>query len=258
MQDRPDETRGTAAWTEDRGATTDEAKAEDRSRFGETAEKETWSPGGGDVSSSASPVGEGSNTPVGDEPSTFRSWESQQDMGGQTWGDSRLLGESKWALGAGAAGAIGLVGLLFAWWKRRQTRQTRMERVRHALLAAAADAGEHLPRAIGKAAGKADSPLLPLALLPIALLLRSQGGRAEKASEELLKPLKLEDRSRRLARDTAKLVETEGRRWIRENDPNRSRGLGWTPWLVGIPALAGGAYYAYRWWMGSGEDYSTV
>jgi hypothetical protein len=258
MQDRPDETRGTAARPQDRGMTTDEAETEERSRLGETGGKETWSPGGDDFSSSASPVGEGSNTPVGDEPSTFRSWESQQDMGGQTWSDNLPMGESKWALGAGAAAAVGFVGLLFAWWKRRQARHTRMERVREALLDAAAEAGEHLPKAIGKAAAKSDSPLLPLAMLPVALLLRSQGGRAEKASEELLRPLKLEDRSRRLARDTAKLMETEGRRWIRENDPNRNRGWGWTPWLVGIPALAGGAYYAYRWWTGSGEDYGTM
>src|SRR5689334_2871986 len=40
------------------------------------------SPGGSDFSSSAAPIGQGSNTPVGDEPDSFQSWDARQPAPG--------------------------------------------------------------------------------------------------------------------------------------------------------------------------------
>src|SRR3954468_15821659 len=45
-------------------------------------QQQTRSPHGSDFSSSAAPVGQGSNTPVGGEPDTFQEWDARQPAPG--------------------------------------------------------------------------------------------------------------------------------------------------------------------------------
>jgi CBS domain-containing protein len=253
--DRPNEARGTSTRQSDLGISTDESELEERSRLSSdpaSGPSETWSPKGDDFSSSDAPIGQGSNTPVGDEPTSFRDWNDQYGESPSRGVASMLPSMDQgvsWGAGAGIVAAIG--GLIYAWWRRRQARRSRVDQLRDTLMAAGLSAGADLPKKIGHAAGKAQSPWLPFALLPLALLLQSQGRRGERASKEMLKPLKLEDRSVRLAREASKLVEKRGRHWIRENDPTASHGWSWTPWLVALPVAGGGAYLAARKLMGS-------
>jgi len=151
--------------------------------------------------------------------------------------------------GMAASAAVG--GLTYFWWRRRQARQTRAARMRAMLLGLGASAGDELPRMIGQAAAQSKSAWLPLMLLPIGLWLRERGKEGERASEELLKPLNLEKRSERLARQGTDLLDMYRRQVVKEVDPNHRRGWGWTPWLFGA-ALAGSGYWAYRQgWIGS-------
>ena len=114
-----------------------------------------------------------------------------------------------------------------------------------------ASAGGELPRMIGQAAAQSKSAWVPLLLLPIGLWLRERGKEGERASEQLLKPLNLERRSERLARQGTDLLDAYRRRMIREVDPNHGRGWSWTPWILGT-AAAGSAYWAYRQgWIGT-------
>jgi len=136
-------------------------------------------------------------------------------------------------------------GLAYAWWRRRQAQQTRTAKMRATLMALGASAGGELPRMIGQAAAQSKSAWLPLALLPIALWLRERGKEGERASEQLLRPLDLDKRSSRLARQGTDMLEAYRRRLIDEVDPNQQQGMSMMPWLFG-GALAGGAYWAYR------------
>ena len=229
------------------------------------AAPDTWSPGGDDFSSSASPIGDGSNTPVGNEPTSFESWDARhKDSVRDQYESSGLF---DWAGGtfgllSGATGgglaALTLGGLLFAWWRRRQARRSRMAQLQRSLVTAglaastwATKAG--VPKAVGRAAGQTQSPWLPFALLPIALWLRSRGRQGKRAGDQMLEPLKLEDRGKRLARQTAKVVEKEGRRLIRENDPIEDRGSSRWPWLLTLPVLGGAAYVGRRWMSSNGS-----
>jgi CBS domain-containing protein len=149
------------------------------------------------------------------------------------------------------AGTLG--ALLFSWWQRRR-RKSRLERVRDMLLDLSMEYGSGLPRVVGETVGKSRSPLLPFMLLPLALYLRNRGGKAEDFGDDLLKPLKLEDRGHLLARQGAKQLEQYGRRWIGEiekRDPTQDHGWGWTPWLIAVPALGGAAYFG-RQYLGRG------
>jgi CBS domain-containing protein len=253
--DRPNEPMRTPTRQSDRGISTDESTLEERSRLTSdpaSRPSETWSPEGDDFSSSDAPIGQGSNTPVGDEPTSFRKWDDQYGESPSRGLTSMLPSMEQgvsWGAGAGIAAAIS--GLIYAWWRRRQAHRSRVNQLRDTLMAAGLSAGADLPKKLGQAAGKAQSPWLPFALLPLALLLQSQGRRGERAGKEMLKPLKLEDRSVRLAREASKLVEKRGRHWIRENDPTVSHGWGWTPWLVALPVAGGGAYFGARKLMGS-------
>jgi len=151
--------------------------------------------------------------------------------------------------GMAATAAVG--GLTYFWWRRRQARNTRAARMRAMLFDLSASAGGELPRMIGQAAAQSKSAWLPLLLLPIGLWLRERGKDGERASDELLKPLNLEKRSERLARQGADLLDSYRRRAVKEIDPNHGRGWGMTPWLLGS-AAAGGAYWAYRQgWVGA-------
>jgi CBS domain-containing protein len=151
--------------------------------------------------------------------------------------------------GMAAAATVG--GLTYFWWRRRQARNTRTARMRAMLMDLSASAGGELPRMIGQAAAQSKSAWLPLVLLPIGLWLRERGKEGERASEELLKPLNLEKRSERLARQGTDMLDAYRRRMIREVDPNAGRGWGWMPWILGATAASGG-YWAYRQgWVGS-------
>jgi len=209
------------------------------------ARRETQTPGGSDFSSSAAPFGEGSNTPVGDEPDNFRAWDADQPAPGETNGSGRSMVQMASASG-GLLTALAAGGVAFALWKRRQRKHTRYERAREALMMAALPAAAELPRMIGRAAAKSPSPWLPFVLLPIGLWLRERGKAGERASEQLLEPLELESRSKRLARQGGQMLEDYSSRWMREFDPSARRGWSWTPFVL-TGATAGGAYAAYRW-----------
>jgi CBS domain-containing protein len=220
---------------------------------------ESRSPTGHDFSSSAAPAGVGSNTPVGAEPNSFSQWDSHQAEPGQGIGDSSMIASmpSLPSLG-GMAATVAAGGLAYAWWQRRKARQTRSARMRAALMALGATAGAELPRMIGQAAAQSRSAWLPLALLPIGLWLRERGKEGERASEQLLQPLKLAKRSEQLTRQGADLLDAYRKRIVREIDPNYGRGWGWMPWLLG-GAAAGGAYYAYRQgWIGQAMHADTL
>ena len=204
---------------------------------------ESRSPGGAEFSSSAAPAGLGSNTPVGGEPSSFRDWDSRQpdlESGSSMMG---MMPSMASAGGLAATAAVG--GLTYFWWRRRQARNTRAARMRAMLMDLSSSAGGELPRMIGQAAAQSKSAWLPLLLLPIGLWLREKGKDGERASEELLKPLNIDKRSERLARQGTDLLDAYRRRMLAEVDPNQNRGWGVKPWLLG-GALAGGAYWAYR------------
>jgi CBS domain-containing protein len=210
---------------------------------------ESRSPGGADFSSSAAPAGQGSNTPVGAEPESFRSWDSHQPDPGTHDASTDMMPSLTTAGGMAAAATIG--GLTYFWWRRRQARNTRAARMRAMLMDFGASAGGELPRMIGQAAAQSKSAWIPLLLLPIGLWLRERGKEGERASEELLKPLNLEKRSERLARQGSDLLDAYRRRMVREVDPNAGRGWGMTPWVLGT-AAAGSAYWAYkRGWIGN-------
>jgi CBS domain-containing protein len=213
---------------------------------------ESDSPSGSDFSSSAAPAGVGSNTPVGAEPDRFREWDSDQDApGSATAGATMMPSMPSYSTMAGMAATATVGGLTYLWWRRRQARRTRAARMRAMLMALGASAGGELPRMIGQAAAQSKSAWLPLALLPIGLWLRERGKEGERASAELLRPLDLDKRSERLARQGAELLDAYRRRLVRDVDPNQDRGWGWMPWLFGT-AMAGGAYWAYRrGWIGA-------
>ena len=229
---------------------------------------ETTNPTGSSFTSSADPIGEGSNTPVGNEPSDFRSWDARQPDPGQTgasswlpsswlpssWNVEQTTGLSSRSLGGLLA--VGTLGaLIYAWWQRRR-RKSRLERIRDTLIDLGMGYGSGLPRVVGETVGKSRSPWLPFVLLPLALYLRNRGGKAEKLGEDLLEPLDLEDRGHTLAKLGARQLEQYGRRWIGEvekRDPTQDRGWGWTPWLVAVPALGGAAYFG-RQYLGQGAS----
>src|SRR5438270_198988 len=88
------------------------------------------------------------------------------------------------------------------------------------------------PRAqSGQAGTQSRSPWLPFLLLPIALWLRERGKAGAQASEQILEPLELDRRSRRLARQGGDMLEDYSQRWIRQVDPTAQHGWGWTPFL---------------------------
>lgn len=237
---------------------TERFQAADATTPGTGAAPDTWSPRGDNFSSSASPIGDGSNTPVGNEPTSFESWDARhkdsardqyESSGPFDWA-GRAFGLLSGAPGGGLA-ALTIGGLLYAWWRRRQARQSRIAQLQRSLVTAGLAAGSWatragVPKAVGRAAGQTRSPWLPFALLPIALWLRSQGRQGQRAGDQMLEPLKLEDRGKRLARQTAKVVEKEGRRLIRENDPIEDRGSSRWPWLLTLPVLGGAAYVGRR------------
>jgi len=209
---------------------------------------EARTPGGADFSSSAAPAGIGSNTPVGGEPDAFRNWDSHQAEPGMGTSDTGMMPSLTTIGGMAAAATVG--GLTYFWWRRRQARNTRAARMRAMLMDLGVSAGGELPRMIGQAAAQSRSAWLPLLLLPIGLWLRERGKEGERASEELLKPLNLEKRSERLARQGTDMLDAYRRRMVQDIDPNAGRGWGMMPWLLGA-AAAGGGYYAYtQGWIG--------
>ena len=232
------------------GATTTQRRSSSGSaNTGAGSHVESRSPDGDDFSSSAAPAGQGSNTPVGAEPDAFRNWDSRQPDPGMHDGSTEMAASLTTVGGMAAAATVG--GLTYFWWRRRQARNTRAARMRAMMMDLGASAGGELPRMIGQAAAQSKSAWIPLLLLPLGLWLRERGKEGERASEQLLKPLDLEKRSERLARQGTDLLDAYRRRMVREVDPNAGRGWGWTPWILGAGA-AGSAYWAYRQgWLGN-------
>jgi CBS domain-containing protein len=207
---------------------------------------ETRSPSGSDFSSSAAPAGLGSNTPIGDEPSGFQNWDARQaEPGTGTDSGSMMPSMPSLATIGSIATSATVGGLAYAFWRRRQAQQTRSARMRAALMGLGASAGGELPRLIGQAAAQSKSAWLPLAILPVALWLRERGKAGEEASAQLLQPLNLERRSEQLARQGTDLLDQYRKQLVRDIDPNKNTGFGWTPWILG-GAVAAGAYAAYR------------
>ena len=226
------------------GPTTSQRRSSSRSTGSDAGSHvEPRSPGGADFSSSAAPAGRGSNTPIGGEPDSFRNWDSHQPDPGAHDAGTDMVPSLTTMGGLAAAATVG--GLTYFWWRRRQARNTRTARMRAMLMDLGASAGGELPRMLGQAAAQSKSAWLPLLLLPIGLWLRERGKEGERASEELLKPLNLEKRSEKLARQGTDLLDAYRRQMIREVDPNAGRGWGWTPWILGT-AAAGSAYWAYK------------
>jgi CBS domain-containing protein len=209
-----------------------------------TGQRDARSPGGSDFSSSAAPIGQGSNTPVGDEPDSFQSWDAQQPAPGMA--DDRQGMVPMLSAAGGLIAAIVAAGLGYGWWRRRQARRSRYARLQRLLMSTGLSMGKDVPRMLGKAAAQSRSPWLPFLMVPIALWLRERGRAGAQASEQLLEPLNLDRRSQRLARQGGDLLEDYSRRWVRQVDPNARRsGWGWTPLLL-TGASAGGSYLAYR------------
>jgi CBS domain-containing protein len=116
---------------------------------------------GSSYTASGTPVGLGSNTPVGDEPSSFRTWEEEEVPQESFW--------SRWGawLTPAVVGVAGLLGYL--WWRRRQERRGPLGRARGAL----ETVGESV-EPIWDAARERRRGLwlAPLAALPLILYLR--------------------------------------------------------------------------------------
>ena len=208
-----------------------------------------------EFTSSAAPVGEGSNTPVGAEPSSFQQWNAEHpeatrdDVYGESSGGMLgMMGQAgPWGGGLAVAAVIG--GLIYSWWRRRQAQRTPIAQLRRAARQAGLSAMDTLPQKLGQAAGRSSSPWLPFLMVPVALLLRSQGNKGARASEELMGELKLDQKSKDLARQASKAVEKKAPTLIREKAAvvdSGSGGAGLSPWMLAVPAIAGGGYYAYQ------------
>jgi len=213
-----------------------------------TGHHDTRSPRGNDFSSSAAPIGQGSNTPVGDEPNSYEDWDARQPAPGtHDAGMMSYLQPNRGFLQSfgGLLATLFVGGLAFAWWRRRQARKTRYAKLQQMLMTAGFAAGGELPRMIGQAAAQSRSAWLPFLLLPIGMWLRERGKAGQHASDELLEPLDLERRGSRLARQGSDAFETYTRRFLRDVDPGASHGWSWTPILF-TGAVASGGYYAYR------------
>ncbi|MCC6179142.1 MAG: CBS domain-containing protein [Chloroflexi bacterium] len=238
-------------------------------------------PGGSNLGrdrSSSVPAGGGSTAPDGDAPYADQHWDERQPQ------PQFLDGEAGWAstgsmmrqvqdvmpLLATAGGLAAMAtagGLAYSWWSNRR-RKSRYDRAREAametlmemsevslpyLMPYLARFGSKVPGAVGRVAANSRSPWVPFALLPIALLLRQRGKQGERASKQLLEPLKLDDRTDDLAKRGADWIEKYGRRLIRDNTPfPEDEGRNWTVWLAGGAVVLGGGYFAYRnGWIGS-------
>jgi CBS domain-containing protein len=114
---------------------------------------------------SGAPVGQGSNTPVGNEPGGYRAWDAEVE--GSSW-----MKYAAWlapvGIGLPSAGA-------YLWWRNRQARRGRLHRLTRAFAAAG---GSLAPVVDAARERKAAWWLTPLATVPLAFYLRSAGGRA--------------------------------------------------------------------------------
>ena len=159
--------------------------------------------------------------------------------------------------GAGAAASLVRGWPVYAWWRRRQESRRPVARLRRALSSAGVEIDKDFPKTVGQAAAKSRSPWLPFALVPVALWLRSQGGDGKRASDQILQPLKLDKRSKQLARQSADRLEKRGRHAIRQAAPVKESGWGWRPVLLMVPA-AGGVYLAYKKLIASDDSYTDT
>ena len=202
--------------------------------------------GGSAFTSSATPPGLGSNTPVGDEPSSFQSWDESQEQR-SVW--SKVSG---WVLPVGVlAAALAVLG----WWRRRQVRRTGLARARQAVEAAALtpvwDAVMREPkRALW---------LTPLATLPVGLYVWSSRQRtaAQKAADRSIAAARLLPSA--AWKDRLPYADTSWKDQLQLlGDQIRVSPLAqqvpslrprW--WAVAVPAAAGATWFASRLGRGS-------
>lgn len=116
---------------------------------------------GSSFTASGTPVGLGSNTPVGEEPGGFRAWEDDVERD-SAWSK---LGWVAAPIGIGAASAAAYV-----WWRSRQRRRNRLERLTRGLMAAGGSVAPMIEVARDR---KGAWWLAALAALPLAYYLRS-------------------------------------------------------------------------------------
>ena len=200
---------------------------------------------GSSYTASGTPIGLGSNTPVGNEPQRFRAWEDEEPYRESTW--SRY-GTWLGVLGLGLAGVLGLL-----WWRRRQARRRPIERVRAALGSAGESVGR-VREAIGSA-GESVEPiwegaverkrawgLALLAALPLLLWARSSkeaGGSFDTAPDRRPDTGDLKGR-------LSSLRLSQWRESDREANPDDESSV---LWWAGVPAIVGAlaaAWYATR------------
>ena len=244
---RMEEVTGRAA-----GASASSAPVDIRATPGQSSTTYTTRANAGDTTGSSytasgTPLGLGSNTPVGDEPSSFRAWEQDTIDRGSPW--SRL---GAWI----AAGLVGAVGIgAYLWWRREQARRTPLGRMRYALQAAS----ESVEPVWGAARERQGAWwLAPLAALPLILYLRSKGDEEETSAETSREAGSYPWERLLGARDyAADQSDGPGRslsgRWSRPLDKAREMSGyeedNWQLWMVGVPAVAaavGAAWYASR------------
>lgn len=160
-------------------ATDAEAAFEDTAPIGRPADAAGWTRGttaqpaatparreaidGSSYTASGTPIGLGSNTPVGGEPDSFQAWDATVERG-SGWSKLGLLAAPV-AIGAVSAG-------VYVWWRNRQRRRSRLARLRRGLLTAGGSVGPVLEAARER---KSAWWLATLAALPLAYYLRSSG-----------------------------------------------------------------------------------
>jgi CBS domain-containing protein len=127
--------------------------------------------GGSSYTASGTPVGLGSNTPVGQEPDRFQDWD--RSVTGSPWGKLGLWGG---LLGVSVAGAGA-----YAWWQNRRARRGRLARLQRSLRAASGA----VPPMVDAARERRNAWLLAsLTALPLAYAARS--ARSRRAAEAMV------------------------------------------------------------------------
>ena len=198
---------------------------------------------GSSFTASGTPVGLGSNTPVGDEPTGFQAWDESVERR-SIW--SRI-GSWFFAVAGLAAATLGV----YAWWQRRQQQRRPLARARRAFGAA----GESLEPVVEAAVRERNRAwwLTPLAAVPVILYLRSSGSKSavEQAAERsavmgsLLRNGRWRERLPAIEDSWQQLQSTS--QYIQ---PGRftSQMLGKPAplWLLGVPAALGTAWLASR------------
>ena len=192
---------------------------------------------GSSYTASGAPIGIGSNTPVGEEPSSFRAWDaSVEDRSGwKGW---------LWLVPAGVA-AAGVGGYLA--WRREQERRRPINRLRSAVSRASGSIGPawELARRRPRTAG-----IAALALIPLLWWLGSSGDEDDDRSDVRDEARERWDRARDRWRSQSWSGD-EGRPWLDWSRSLADRRTGDSPawgweqdrpsswWLAALPLVGG-------------------